>query len=343
MKGCTAIQKYKKHQRTLYLQFIRNRHKVRRRKKCFRRNQQKEIFKSGDEKIVCAPENFCLIDNPGECVKFFADMRSVCDSRSRVILSLDLSNVVHLDFPTVVLFKAVNRELTNRGILINGNLPQNADCRQFLIGAGFLEDLYDTNGQKFKESGESVILKIEKGNGRLTTKQSKSISQLLQKSSEHLLGFSKPQIKLKSALKEICGNSIEWGDAFSKFWMIGIKFEGGKVIFVATDLGQGILKSLRRKFSDKVIDWLSKSDIDILEGAFNRKYGSTSKDLNRNRGLPSIKALNEDGKVENLCVLTNNVLLCFEDNNKSITFANKRTAFKGTLYTWEQTVNCLQD
>ena len=81
--------------------------------------------------------------------------------------------------------------------------------------------------------------------------------------------------------------------------------------------------------------------MEILYGAFNRKYGSASTDINRNNGLPSIKAIHADRKVKNLCVLTNNVLLNFEDRNKSLIFANKRTAFMGTLYTWEQSIDCL--
>lgn len=344
MKGCTSIQKYKKHQHTLYAQFVRNRFK-RKRRKFSRTLRQRNEFKLGNEISIIAPENFCLIENPHECTNFFSQMRKICSSQKyrRPILSLNLSKVGKIDFPTVVLFKAVNRELTNRGVLIKGNLPTNADCSQFLIDAGFLRDLYDKTGHKFNDPGKSVILKIEKGNGILTTKQSKSISELLRRSSEHLLGHCVPQIKLKSVLKEICGNSIEWGDAFNKFWMIGTKFEENKIVYVATDLGQGILNSLKRKFSDKVIDWFTKNDMEILYGAFNRKYGSASTDVNRNNGLPSIKAIHTDRKVKNLCVLTNNVLLNFEDRNKSLIFANKRTAFMGTLYTWEQSIDCLQN
>ena len=344
MKGCSALQKYKKHQRTLYLQFVRNRYKVRRRK-LLHLIQHKQYSIRENEIPIEAPDNLCLLENPYDCTKFFAKMRSIYDYKryNKCALNLDLSKVVRLDFPTIVLFKAVNRELTNRGIPLKGNLPQDADCRQFLIDAGFLKDLYDMTGRKFNYSGKSVILNIEKGNGILTTKQSKSISELLRRSSEHLLGHYIPQIRLKSVLKEICGNSIEWGDAFNKFWMIGIKYEDDKVVFVATDLGKGILNSLKRKFTAKVIDWITKNDMEILNGAFNRKYGSASTDVNRNNGLPSIKALNTDKKVEKLCVLTNNVLLNFEDMDKSIIFANKRSAFRGTLYTWELNVNCLQN
>lgn len=344
MKGCSALQKYKKHQRTLYLQFIRNRYKIRHRKS-LHLIQQKEYSIRENEIPIEAPENLCLLANPYDCTKFFAKIRSIYNHKryNKCTLTLDLSKVMKLDFPTVVLFKAITRELTNRGIPLKGNLPKDTNCRNFLIDAGFLKDFYDMTGRKFNYREKSFILNIEKGNGILTTKQSISISELLRKSSEHLLGHYIPQIRLKSVLKEICGNSIEWGDAFSKFWMIGIKYEDDKVVFVATDLGQGILNSLKRKFTTKVIDWITKNDMEILNGAFNRKYGSASTDVNRNNGLPSIKALNTDKKVEKLCVLTNNVLLNFENMDKSVIFANKRNAFRGTLYTWELNVNCLQN
>lgn len=343
MKGCTSIQKYKKHQKTLYARFLRNKLKIKRRKLRHQVLYAYSPLRQEREEIpITAPNDFQLLEVPDKCIYFFYQMRSVIRHRrnNRLHLNLDLSKVASIDFPTVVLFKAVIRELLNKGISVGGTLPDDADCRQFLKDAGFLRNMFDASGHKFEDTGKSVILKIEKGNGRLTTKQSQMLSDLIRKSSEHLHGKYIPHIRLKSVLKEICGNSIEWGDAFSMFWMVGAKFEDNKVVFVATDLGQGILNSLKRKFPRKVIDWLTKSDVEILEGAFNRKYGSASEEENRNNGLPSIKALNDDRQIKNLGVITNNVLLNFDNKVKSSKFATKRTAFMGTLYTWELDFDC---
>lgn len=343
MKGASSIQKFKKHQKTLLFKQIRNRKKIRKRKSNIRLSKAQH-FKSGEISIL-APVNFCLLQNPLECTAFFSKMRHEYRFKSHysVILALDCSKVESLDFPTVILFKAVIRELQNKGVPIKGILPNNIDCKRYFIEAGFLKNMYDSKGHKFNDPGKSIILKIEKGNGMLTLQQSIAITGLLNSSTDYLLGRKVALIKLKSVLKEICGNSIEWGEAYNKFWMMGAKFDDRKVVFVAVDLGQGILNSLRRKFSTQVIDWMTKSDQEVLEGAFDRKYGSKSADINRNNGLPSIRALAIDNLVDNLCVVTNNVLLNFADKNRSVTFAGKKSAFMGTLYTWELSLNSLKN
>ena len=43
----------------------------------------------------------------------------------------------------------------------------------------------------------------------------------------------------------------------------------------------------------------------------------------------------------NLKVLTNNVILNFEDSSKSKTFAKGSPRFRGTFYQWEMTSNCI--
>lgn len=343
MKGASSIQKFRKHQKTLLFKRKRNRVKIRRRRLKIRVYSEQYVKHS--EISISAPVNFCLLQNPVGCSEFFSKMRQEYRSKSHsiIILDLDCSKVESLDFPTVILFKAVIRELRNKGVLVKGTLPDNIDCKRYFVDAGFLKNMYDSTGHKFKDPGKSVILKIEKGNGVLTLQQSIAISELLNASTFYLLKRKVPLLKLKSVLKEICGNSIEWGEAYNKFWMIGAKYDEGKVVFVAVDLGQGILNSLRRKFSTQVIDWFTKTDQDVLKGAFDRKYGSKSADINRNNGLPSIKALFIDNLVDNLCVVTNNVLLNFADTNRSITFANKKSAFMGTLYTWELSLNSLKN
>lgn len=252
MKGASSIQKFKKHQKTLFFKHIRNREKIRKRRYKIRVYSVQNVRTS--EITISAPVNFCLLQNPAECITFFSKMRQKYRSKSHssIIFDLDCSKVESLDFPTVILFKAVIRELRNKGVLVKGTLPDNIDCKRYFVDAGFLKNMYDSTGHKFKDPGKSVILKIEKGNGMLTLRQSIAISELLNASTFYLLGHKVPLLKLKSVLKEICGNSIEWGEAYNKFWMIGAKYDVNKVVFVAVDLGQGILNSLRRKFSTKV-------------------------------------------------------------------------------------------
>lgn len=106
-----------------------------------------------------------------------------------------------------------------------------------------------------------------------------------------------------------------------------------------TDVGQGILSTLKRKASQIISDKLKLNDIEVLDGAFEKKYQSATSDKNRNKGLPKIKRINDSHFVDNLIVITNNVLIDFNNENKSISLDVK---FNGTFYYWELTKNCIE-
>ena len=108
-----------------------------------------------------------------------------------------------------------------------------------------------------------------------------------------------------------------------------------------TDVGLGILKSINRKFSVVLKDvFTNKSDVEILHGAFKKKYGSTTEEENRNKGLPTTRVKNENGEIKNLIVITNNVLLDFSDMKKSCNLKNSN--FAGTFYQWEVDNSCFK-
>ena len=134
---------------------------------------------------------------------------------------------------------------------------------------------------------------------------------------QHLTGEISQCKSIKTIILEICGNSIEWGGTANKQWLLGVKYETGKVIFTVTDVGKGILETLHRKFSLQLADkFTNKSNDEVLIGAFDQKYGSSSQEVNRNKGLPAVKFNFEQGIIGNLKVLTNNVILHFNDKLK---------------------------
>ena len=60
------------------------------------------------------------------------------------------------------------------------------------------------------------------------------------------------------------------------------------VVFTMTDIGEGILKTLRRKFVKQIQESFFNNAVDVLVNAFEKQYESRTKDPNRNKGLPKI-------------------------------------------------------
>ncbi|WP_071146175.1 hypothetical protein [Bacteroides ihuae] len=294
---------------------------------------------------VTAPIDFRFLDNIEACAKFFSDLRkedAIWEKNGRKNVFINIRKIEKIDFSTAFILSAISDEFKDNQIILRGSFPENEECLKYLSDSGFFNEKYDKNGTKFSNTEKTEIMIFEKGCGILSIEHMKKISDTVEHISNHLVNEKRPNLDLKSMLKEICGNSIEWSYAFNQQWSLGIKYEDDRIIFVAIDLGRGILDSLYRKFQKKLADIFTlKSDIDILMGAFDKKYGSSSKEINRNKGLPGIKSSFNAGLIKKLVAVTNNVMLDFENPERCIKFASSRRTFKGTLYKWEMDAECL--
>lgn len=297
---------------------------------------------------LVAPKDFRLLKNTTECVEWFNLLRSmecaVETPRGQKYQRIDLNEVEHIDFAATLVLGAILDELDELtpSCWCYGRLPKREDCAEYIRQSGFLNGKADGNGKPFTNFTGSESLKVERGKTRLEGEKIRDILKIENHAAYHLIGQQKVNYRHIDVIKEICGNTFGWSNAFNSQWTLGAKFEDNKVIFVALDLGNGILESLSRRFFDILRDMLSKnSDKEILEGAFLRKYGSTSKDRNRNKGLPSIRKACIDGFIKDLCVLTNNVLLDYSDSSRNTKFTNdKDQAFNGTVYSWRLDADC---
>lgn len=294
---------------------------------------------------IYAPSKFRLIEDTEGCLLFFRNIRNedyISSIGEQRFVIISLKNVVDVDYGTISILTAIRDDLKFKGIMLRGEFPEKTKCKEFIIESGFLNHMYDSNGKPFPKSNKSDFIFFEKGCGILSNSESMKISTMVKNVVNHLIGENKHCQHVKTIILEICGNSIEWGGTQNKQWLLGIKYETGKVIFTVTDVGKGILERLHRNFNSKVTDFFSnKSNADILKGAFVQKYGSTTMEENRNKGLPSVKENFDKEKILNLKVLTNNVILHFDNHNLSKTFGNGSPRFKGTFYQWEITQDCL--
>jgi hypothetical protein len=235
---------------------------------------------------------------------------------------------------------AINDEFRFKNIILNTILPLNAELRQFMIESGYLNHLFDEKGNPFQKAEKSELIFFEKGCGILSEEDNRKISQLVNNVVFHLTGEHKHCLSTKTIILEICGNSIEWSGTDNKQWLLGVKYEVDSVLFTVTDIGKGILATLYRRFSRKFFETFKSND-DILKGAFDKKYGSTAKEINRNKGLPAVKTNYTMGTIKNLKVLTNNVILHFDNESLTRTFDKGSSRFKGTFYQWEINKECL--
>lgn len=287
-----------------------------------------------------APKDFRFLENTKACAHFFQRIRSAGDT-GKHHMRIDLSRVEHIDFASTMLLSAIGEELLNKGCDLSGNSPKRPSCKRYLLESGFYNKMFDRNGKRFQQANRSEFITVERGQFKLTKEHYSAFRDLIKHINQHLIGKSSCKRIYSTIIKEICANSIEWSEADKSQWTIGAKFEGDKVIIVILDLGKGILEKLYRDYWIFIKDVLTfKNDAEVLYGAFEQKYGSTTQEANRNQGLPCVKAAFDDGHVKNLKVVTNNSKIDFATNDNNM-FSLARTTFNGTLYSWRMDTECL--
>lgn len=284
------------------------------------------------------PQDFRLLANTEIVLKTIHDF----ESKTRIVeknrhrFYLDLSEVQYLDVAALDMLLAVINSI--KDIPVVGNYPRNQACRESFIESGFLDHMNSIQGKKPEKKNKNNLM-IERGFDKTSNKR---IGNEVRHAVKHLTGDENSYRPVFSIIQEMCANSIEHANkkTYDKNWLVGFFYEPDKVIFTVIDIGQGILSTLKKKAGQKFRDTIiAKGDVGTLIGAFDKKYQSSTFDENRNKGLPRIKDTNKLRHIESLRVITNNVLLDF-DNDKNNTLLKNR--FRGTFYYWELTKNAIE-
>ena len=324
---------------------LRSKNRTARKKKSGESKKTKRQIVKDIRLPVDAPADMRLLENTAKCLEVFRAMRSdyaLSRNNNMKFIVLNLKNVTQIDYGSISILTAISDDLKYKGIIVRTFFPDDMDCRKFLYESGYYNHLYDELGKPFQKAPKSDLLFFEKGSGVLSEADNIRISNMIKAVVNHLIGESKHCLAVRTIILEICGNSIEWSGTDSRQWLLGVKYEERKVVFTVTDVGIGILETLNKRFGLILKDIFSfKSPDDILKGAFNKKYGSTTQEVNRNKGLPAVKSHWEQGTINCLKVLTNNVILHFDNDSLSKTFSLGSPRFKGTFYQWEMTNDCL--
>lgn len=283
------------------------------------------------------PVTFNILENQQKVFDFIFPMLDMHALRKVKQINLDLEEVLSIDFSAICLLLSVVKELSNNGIKVIGNYPKNEFCKKVFIESGFLKQMIDDKGNPFDIETKNFI--IETGHNKT---RNTDIAKAIVKTMETFEGYQRRFQPAYTIIMEICSNSVEHAyQNRPKHWRLGICHDDDKISFAMTDTGVGILNTLHRKFWKQFKDKITyQNEIDILYKAFERKYGSSTTLVNRNKGLPCILDKLNRKYIKNLKVFTNKVCLDCTNKENSILLTKD---FKGVLFYWEIDKECISN
>ena len=290
---------------------------------------------------IIAPKNISIFSNRENFIRFLNKIKSYDRSPNRIpIIFIDLNFVEICDEPSITIMLSAINELTRKSIKCTGNVPLNPYARDILDKSGFFSHLKDIQKVYFSQLSkcQNQILKIGE-----SIIDSKIIGEIVKQCTFKLTGNYKHFNKLYTVLMEIIPNTIEhaYKSKSSKSWFLGIKYDvvNNKVIFTFVDNGSGILNTIYKLPKKRTEDLrLLKSEPLILEGVFDKKYNSRLKEENRNKGLPIVKSIFEEGYIKKLKVFSNFAGIEFSGVN----YFELKNEFKGTIFYFEVDKECIE-
>jgi len=301
-------------------------------KKSVRRKIKRESYKP---KIVKIPSLFSLPSEREAVLIFFNSLDSVHYKTARYLF-FDFSEVIEISHGAITILLSFIGWLNDQGVRASGNFPDDPDAKEKFEKSGFLE-FFKTIGKRSYEKGMNTI--VARGEKRTNSELS---SKLIRKSTKTVWNIEDKNMKVQGMLIELMANTINHayaGGKYQKGWYFSVDHipDENKVKFCFVDNGHGILKTLRKKFPDKIASFIGgKFGNNIIKRAFDGEFGSRTKLSNRGRGLKAIKKVYQLGYIKSLKVITNNIYYDFEND----TAEELKTYFDGTFYFWEIDNTC---
>jgi hypothetical protein len=280
-------------------------------------------------------EDFRLLYNTENVIRQINQAADYAKRDGGYSIHFDISTVQKIDIGAIGLLLTVANTLSRSNCLVYGNVPTNEECKQLFFESGFLDHVRLIQGEKPKRNGNNLMI-IERGFDKTSNAR---FGIEVRKAVKHLTGIEESYRPVYGIIQEICANSIEHAnqESHQKNWLLTTYYAEDRVVFTMTDIGRGILGTLRKKIPQTMRDCFT-DNVSILDGVFDKKYQSSTFDSNRNKGLPKIKETNKNNYIENLKVITNNVFLDFNEKSGS---RNLSTRLRGTFYYWELTKNAI--
>ena len=281
-----------------------------------------------------APSSFTMATHSEYVINYVNSIyKAVQDKENKCRIVLDVEDVQNTDNGAIGMLLALINALSQKHIHTLGNLPRSEEPNRIFVNSGFLGHVRLLQGKKSRTTDNFIV---QKGKDKTN---SPAIGREVRKIIKHLTGEEATYKPLYTLIGEMVSNSIEHANIQhkDKNWLLSIHYETDKVVIMVTDIGKGIMMTLRKKFDQKLKDTFISS-VDTLLNLFSGRYQSSTFEKNRNKGLPFIKECFDNNFISNLFVITNNVYLDFNNNNSREMTSN----FRGTFYSWEVTRNNIE-
>jgi hypothetical protein len=288
----------------------------------------------GKRRIMIAPTNFSLYQNPGETLEYIESVKSVVMNNMPVKIEMKSIEVLSID--TIMYFLAVLKRLRFYGVSYScgGDLPDNEKCKYLLRASGFLSHV-NTRNPNADLTHESDVVRIISGKYSEPKTVKKLCDFVISKLNFTRIGTMDLYImimELMSNTRDHAYININKYHMLTDWYVFVYCLEDKKAIrFIFLDTGDGIPATIRKKLLEPTKTFLGlNSHTDYIESALEGiDLRSRSGESYRGNGLPTINSFHQQGYIKDLTIISNRGYFG-EDRQDDLD-----SGLEGTLFYWE--------
>ena len=306
-------------------------------------------IRSNDYTYIYAPNILSLINNPTKVIEFINKLKRTYKDRQKVFV--DLSDVTSIGHDAIVILLSIMIKFKTNKIKFNGNFPKSKSAKDLLFESKFFENLKEN----FSPSEDYFLgnTKSIHTHGNLIV-DSELAGKILLGASQTILNKSIHPKGAYRVLQEIMHNTVSHAKGQNenemKHWWLSVdQDKTNKIVkFSFIDFGVGVFKSLIETPSNskwaKGVEYfknlvnLDQNEIFFQEIIEGKIHASVTGHPYRGKGIPGVKQSFTRNQIENLYIITNNVMYVAKTN----TFIKLSTWFEGTFYYFELNENCYE-
>lgn len=292
--------------------------------KTFKKRKKKKKKNRNIRKIALsyeaiAPAVLSLTKNTAETVNYFSEiinytLNGNSSRKEKKIIHFDLSGITELTIDAIMYLIAIIHNIKRKMYWeyeFKGNFPKNLNVNKQLVDCGFL---------KFFSSDYRGIARTKSDNITIETgsKSEPLIAKQICDYVNNVLGTQRVYTRfLYNILIELMTNTKQHAynnsdKYFSHKWYIFVENVNHSIKFIFLDIGDGIPKTIRKKFTEKFIENMDKifnkpilslEDNEYILSALEGHKRSQTKLPYRGKGLPKIYQYYIDNNIHNLKIM----------------------------------------
>ena len=306
----------------------------RRSRKLINKKRKKKHSRKKHYTLLTLPEHFSLTNNTEATMSFIMDLYKKIDTAGRGIhIFIDSRNVKSVTVEALIYLIASiqnNHACSVKKIICTGNYPKDKEAKKIYLNSGF-NDYVRSRIKSLPHSNEKMEIKSGFYTIPLIAQQCCSFTRQAQIQTKNLYTTI---IELMSNTFHHAYNGIYWTE--KKLWYIYAEREDDRIRFIFVDTGDGIAKTVRKNFTEKIqqlfgnITGLTINDAQLIQSAFNGDFRTATKQENRGNGLVTIKDCMSHPPFENFEVISGHGRYSIRGEAK-----NYKNKIYGTLFVFE--------